>query len=165
MDTVWCGPVDALDKGHVRIQTAFLYPDGSHVDVFVPGDAPLLPPSKLTDLGQTMSWLLDLQVRPGLSKKRQRLVEDALRIYDVEQIGGALITSFPSMDEIVDGVVRLGQACVRGLRSKDPGSGPLVPAYGSGNRGAVTPQATTPAPRETAWPRRPCGPTAASRPP
>lgn len=40
-------------------------------------------------------------------------MEDALRIYDVKQDGGSLVTSFPSMDEIVDGVVRLGQACVR----------------------------------------------------
>jgi len=105
--------IDTVEKGHVRIETVFLYPDGSHVDLFVADDTPLLPPSRLSDLGQTMSWLLDVQVRPWLSKKRQRLVEDALRIYDVEQDGGALVTSLPSMDELVDGVVRLGQACVR----------------------------------------------------
>ncbi len=105
--------VDAVDKGHVRIETAFLYPDGAHVDIFVPHDEPLFPPARLTDLGQTMSWLLDLQVRPWLSKKRQRLVEDALRLYDVEQQGGELIARLPGEDALMDGIVRLGQACVR----------------------------------------------------
>lgn len=65
--------VDQLPKGHVRLETAFLYPDGSSVDVFVVETAPLLHTVKLSDLGQTTSWLLDVQVRPWLSKKRQRL--------------------------------------------------------------------------------------------
>lgn len=105
--------VDRLPKGHVRLETEFLYPDGSSVDVFVVDDAPLLRKMKLTDLGQTMSWLLDVQVKPWLSKKRQRLVEDALRIYAVEQVGGALERPLTSVDDVMEGVVRLGQACVR----------------------------------------------------
>jgi len=68
---------------------------------------------KLTDLGQTTSWLLDVQVRPWLSKKRQRFVKDALRIHEVRQKGGALERSLPTLDVLVDGVMKLGQACVR----------------------------------------------------
>jgi Domain of unknown function DUF1828 len=105
--------VDTLPKGHVRIETAFLYPDGSSVDVFLVDDAPLFAPRKLSDFGQTTSWLLDVQVRPWLSKKRQRFVEDALRIYGVEQHGGALEFSLESLDRLTDGLVKLGQACVR----------------------------------------------------
>ncbi len=105
--------VDQLPKGHVRMETEFLYPDGSSVDVFIVQESPLLPAAKLSDLGQTTSWLLDIQVRPWLSKKRQRFLEDALRIYDVKQSGGALERALPSMDELIQGVVKLGQACVR----------------------------------------------------
>lgn len=105
--------VDQLPKGHVRLETAFLYPDGSSIDVFVPNTEPLFPPSKLSDLGQTTAWLMDMQVKPWMSKKRQQLLEDAISLYGVRLEGGALETALPSLDELVEGVVRLGQACIR----------------------------------------------------
>ncbi len=105
--------IDQLPKGYVRMETAFIYPDGSSVDVFVVDDAPLLRTLKLSDLGQTTSWLLDVQVRPWLSKKRQGLLEDALRSLDVRQEGGALERPLSSITQLIDGVVKLGQACVR----------------------------------------------------
>lgn len=106
------GAIDQLPQGHVRIQTRFLYPEGSFVDLFL-RDEKLLPPTHLSDLGQTMTWLLDVQVRPSLSKKRQTYVNDALAVLGVEQNQGALECALPSMDDLVDGIVRLGQACVR----------------------------------------------------
>lgn len=105
--------VEETKRGHVRIETGFLYPEGSFVDLFVPRDGTLFPEIKLSDFGQTMQWLLDVQVRPWLSKKRQEFVRDALRLYDVTQHGGALELTLKSLDELVDGIVRLGQACVR----------------------------------------------------
>jgi len=105
--------VDQVPRGHVRIETAFLYPEGSSVDLFVPEDRTLVPQLRLSDLGRTMEWLLDVQVRPWLSKKRQSFVEDALRVHGVRQEGGALEVPLASLDEIVEGVVRLGQTCVR----------------------------------------------------
>jgi hypothetical protein len=105
--------VDQIEKGHVRLETAFLYPDGSSIDVFVVEESALFRAMKLSDLGQTTSWLLDVQVKPWLSKKRQRFVEDALRIYDVRQAGGALERPLVSADALIDGVVKLAQACVR----------------------------------------------------
>lgn len=106
--------IDQLEKGHMRLETAFLYPDGASIDLFIENRDPLLPPEALTDFGQTMSWLLDVQVKPWMSKKRQRFLEDALRIYDVKQQGGALETKVaPDLANLVDAVMRLGQACVR----------------------------------------------------
>jgi hypothetical protein len=108
--------LDLLSTGHVRIETMFLYPDGSSVDVFLvrEADSPLLPPSRLTDLGQTMAWLLTMQVKPRQSKKRQALLEDALRLYRVEQRRGELVLPLEVVnDDIVQGVLGLGQACVR----------------------------------------------------
>lgn len=103
--------VDILPKGHVRIETIFLYPDGSSVDVFVKEEG-LFQAHTLSDLGQTMAWLMDVQVKPWTSKKRQRFVEDALRLYNVELKGGALETGF-TPTRLSDDIVRLGQACVR----------------------------------------------------
>ena len=72
----------------MRIETAFLYPDGASVELFVAEEPGLFPIQRLTDLGQTMAWLLDVQVKPWLSRKRQGFLEDALRLYGVEQRGG-----------------------------------------------------------------------------
>jgi hypothetical protein len=103
--------VDQVPRGHVRIETAFLYPEGSSVDLFVPEDR--TPQLRLSDFGRTMEWLLDVQVRPWLSKECQAFVEDALSVHVVQQEGGALEVPLASLDEIAAGVVRLGQTCVR----------------------------------------------------
>jgi len=60
-----------------------------------------------------MAWLMDVQIKPWLSKKRQRFVEDVIRLYEVEQAGGQLVRPIEDISEIVTGVVGLGQACVR----------------------------------------------------
>jgi hypothetical protein len=105
--------VDVLPKGHLRIETGLLYPDGASIEVYLVEDASLPGGHKLTDLGQTTSWLLDVQVKPWLSKKRQRLLEDAIDLYGVRQNGGALELPLESIDQIPEGIIRLGQACLR----------------------------------------------------
>ena len=107
--------VDRLPRGHIRLETAFLYPDGSSIDVFVKDQAsePLLPSHTLSDLGQTTSWLLDMQVKPWQSKKRQQIVLDILKVHGVKQEGGAFEIAMRNYDELMDDVVRLGQACAR----------------------------------------------------
>ncbi|MBI2569280.1 MAG: DUF1828 domain-containing protein [Candidatus Schekmanbacteria bacterium] len=105
--------VDELRTGHVRIETGFLYPEGSAVDLFIVHDRTLFPRLCLSDLGQTIAWLADVQVRPWLSKKRQAFLNDVLRLYGVAQAGGALELTIPSWNELVPGIMRLGQACVR----------------------------------------------------
>jgi hypothetical protein len=105
--------VDQLEKGHIRIETAFLYPEGGSVDLFIRRDDTLFPEIRLSDLGHTMQWLLDVQVRPWLSKKRQTYLEDVLRTFDVRQEGGALEAQVASLEDLPPAVVRLGQACVR----------------------------------------------------
>src|SRR5690349_19618556 len=109
--------VDTVPRGHLRLETKFLYPDRSSVDLFVlngpqeaiPGTRPVL-----SDLGQTTTWLADLLIKPWQSKKRQRFVEDALHTLDVRQNGGALEADFdPTHNALEDALIRLGQACVR----------------------------------------------------
>jgi len=68
---------------------------------------------KLTDFGNTSSWLLDLQVKPWLSAKRRHLLDQALAGLEVRLAGGALELEVPDLGSLMDGVVRLGQACIR----------------------------------------------------
>jgi hypothetical protein len=111
--------VDELTRGHVRITTSLLYPDGSFVDVFVRRDQPTrsgslsATPIVLSDLGQTTAWLLDVGIKPWLSKKRKTFIEDAISLYGVEQAGGELRLEIHSPEALVSGVLRLGQACIR----------------------------------------------------
>jgi hypothetical protein len=106
--------VDQLPRGHVRFETEFLYPDRSSVDLFLVQEEPLLAPRKLSDLGQTLSWLSDLLVKPWLSKSRQALLEGALLACGARQEGGALELSIESVEhDLLPGIVLLGQACVR----------------------------------------------------
>lgn len=109
--------IDQVRRGHIRLETAFRYPDGGAVDLFIV-EAPTLKRQdftsrKLSDLGGTQEWLLDVQVKPWLSKKRQAILDDAIRIYGVTQEGGALEIQLQDLNELVDKVVVLGQACIR----------------------------------------------------
>ena len=108
--------VDVVPKGHIRIETGFLYPDGASVDVFLVDDLrqPLLSPSRLSDLGQTIGFLLHHDVKPWTSKKRRMQLEEAISLYGVELVGGSLdkrITD--TQGSLRDGIILLGQACVR----------------------------------------------------
>lgn len=106
---------DLLPKGYLRIETGFLYPDGSNIDLFLKSAAQpgLFDKLTLSDLGETSAWLLDVQVKPWLSKKRQALLDDAIAIYGVSKQGGALQLDVERLDQLPDAIVRLGQACVR----------------------------------------------------
>lgn len=104
--------VDEVNQ-YLRCETVFLYPDGSSVDLFIGADEPLFPKYFLSDLGQTMTWLLDMQIKPWQSKRRQHLLEDAIHIYKVQHSGGVLRLPLASLDEMVPGIIGLGQACVR----------------------------------------------------
>jgi hypothetical protein len=105
--------VDATITNKTRIETVFKYPDGSSIDVFVDAPHELFAKPRLTDFGQTMSWLLDLPIRPWQSKKRQEFVKDVLRLYSVTQEGGALVKGIENEAELSSDIVALGQACMR----------------------------------------------------
>jgi hypothetical protein len=112
--------IDVVPRGHIRIMTGLLYPDGASVDIFVVNDTPPIlagvtpaQPLRLSDLGQTVAWLLDIGVRPWLSKKRQALVEDVLRINGVQQDGGELRLDLKPGDDLTVRVLRLAHSCIR----------------------------------------------------
>ena len=104
--------IDTVERGHIRIQTDFRYPEGSYVDLFLLANG-LFPQERLSDLGNTFSWLADLQIRPWESKKRLQFVEDVVKALDVELVDGALETSVPAPTALPGAISRLGQACLR----------------------------------------------------
>lgn len=106
--------VDEVNNGHVRLETRFLYPDRSSIDLFIRNTVQTGGALVLSDMGQTTLWLSDILVKPWQSKKRMRFVEDAMHTLDIRQNGGAFETSFEMTPEsLMDAAIRLGQACVR----------------------------------------------------
>lgn len=106
--------VDPIAKGHLRVETVFLYPDGAYVDVFLVEEGPLLPPRLLSDLGQTMDFLLHHDVKPWSTKKRRLQLEEAIALHGVRLQGGALEREVHlDAAHLQTAVVDLAQACLR----------------------------------------------------
>lgn len=120
--------VDVLPEGHLRVETKFLYPDGSFVDVFVVDDPH--EPRTLSDFAQTTAFLLDNNVKPWASPKRRAQLADVLSLYGVERRGGELCLDFDPQNTAMLGerVIVLGQACLRmsDFTGKPPRSLPKV---------------------------------------
>lgn len=107
--------VDTVPKGHIRIETGFLYPDGAFIDVFLEqqNGIPNLHKPKLTDFGGTWSWLQNLDLKPTKTKSTQKHYERVLEIYGCTQAGAAIERELNSLDEIQYGIIDLAQACLR----------------------------------------------------
>lgn len=114
-DRVLVRSVDQVRRGHIRVETGLQYPDGSSIDVFLTHPMPLAPGAqmRLSDLGQTTGWLLDMQIRPWMSKKRTAFIEDVLESLSVKQVGGELVLDLKPSESLLGGVLKLGQACIR----------------------------------------------------
>lgn len=106
------GEIDDVN-GYVRIQTRFLYPDGAFVDVFATEHVVYgAPYVTLTDLGQTYWWLVDCTGTTDTSPFEQ-IVDDVKRLHDVRRYGAMIECDITSLDDLIYGVIRLGQACAR----------------------------------------------------
>lgn len=107
--------IEEIRSGVVRVETALVYPDGTSIEVFVEPQSDLFENrTRLSDFGQTMAWLLDVQVKPWQSKKRSELLEDALRPYGVERQDAELVYILQNGgNDLPIGVLRLSQACLR----------------------------------------------------
>lgn len=107
---VWADGVDALPDGKIRLETKFKYPDGGSIELYLVEDAQT---PRLTDLGETMTWLFHAQVKPWASAKRRTFVEDVLEQHGVTQRGGELLVLVPTIDKLGESLIALGQSCLR----------------------------------------------------
>jgi hypothetical protein len=106
---------DVIASGALRLLTPFMYPDGSQIDLFIEEPGPLFKTRILSDLGQTTSYLLDLQVKPWASNKRRQIIEDVCRSLEVEWRGGRFQIELgdADMEQLSSCLLRLAQACIR----------------------------------------------------
>ncbi|HEY8668279.1 MAG TPA: DUF1828 domain-containing protein [Tepidisphaeraceae bacterium] len=106
---------DIIRNGMLRMATPFRYADGSQVDLFLGQQPDLFEGWKLTDLGHTTAYLLDLHLKPWTTKRRKQIVTDICTALDVKREGGELAVYLKDgqMPLLGDAMVRLGQACIR----------------------------------------------------
>ena len=107
--------IDLTSKGHIRMQTSFLYPDGSHVDIFIKKNHGLLAsvePLLITDFGTTFAWLSNAQVHPKKSKRRAAVMDDILATYGI-RLNGSSLELHTEDNRLSEAIIRLGQACLR----------------------------------------------------
>jgi hypothetical protein len=111
------GTVNTVPKGHIRIETGFLYPDGSSIDVFIeqPDQATLdIHKPILSDFGTTWSWLQNFEMRPNRSPAQKIYFSTILENYKCRLNGAALECEIENnLDDLAVGIMRLGQACMR----------------------------------------------------
>jgi hypothetical protein len=107
---------DEVDSSLLRAATPFRYPDGSNIDVFFsfePSTLPQMAPITVTDLGQTVSHLLDMHIKTWATKKRKQVVSDVCKALGVTQRNGEFLVEVESLSGISDAIVRVCQACIR----------------------------------------------------
>lgn len=100
--------VDVVPKGHIRIETSSLYPDGTSIAVFLLNNRP----ATLSDLGQTTSQLSGLRYTSE-SVSQQRRVVSVLENYSVQPDGRSLLYELSEdLSDISEKTLLLSFACV-----------------------------------------------------
>lgn len=96
-------------NGWTRIRTPYLYPDGDVIDLFykISQDRPIL-----TDLGETIRWLVSQTTSEFLSKKQEQAVQDIVLTHDVEHYQGALLVRVGDGELMASTITRLAQAAI-----------------------------------------------------
>jgi hypothetical protein len=99
----------------LRMSTPFVYPNGSHVDVFLEQDTSLFNHYLLSDFGQTWLYLQDAQVSPNSTERRRNLLSDICKQHGVVVKDGVLTLEILAHEitDISQAIMRLSQACVR----------------------------------------------------
>lgn len=107
--------VRTLRQKHLAIETGFTYPDGGSIEVYVVHDSMLADANHLTitDFGNTVNWLMNLGIKAWQGPSKRELVKQAVDPYDVTIKGAELRIEGLSLGALHDGILRLGQACLR----------------------------------------------------
>lgn len=102
-DLFTCQPAN---HDFTRICTPYLYPDGDIIDLFykVNGEYEII-----TDLGETIRWLLSQTINNFLSSQQEQAIQDILLTHDVEQYRGCFMIRLRSGDSLAEAVTRLAQ--------------------------------------------------------
>lgn len=95
--------------GYTRIRTPYLYPDGDVIDLFykVSQGQPIV-----SDLGETMRWLLSQTTAEVLSTKQEQALQDILLTHDVERYRGAFVVRVSGDESLSSAIMRLAQVAI-----------------------------------------------------
>ena len=107
---------DLIKNDMLRIQTPFQYMDGSKIDLFIGEKIDLFGKNIIiSDLGQTVATLLEVQFKPWSNKKRKEVVNEICSSLNVQWVGGEFKVELKEEDlhQVSDAIVRLSQACIR----------------------------------------------------
>jgi len=96
-------------NGFVCIRTPYLYPDGDIIDLFYKTQG---EQQVLTDLGETLRWLITQSATQHLSKKQDQAIQDIKITHGVELFQGALVTRKSSEETLAETIMRLAQAVI-----------------------------------------------------
>lgn len=93
-----------------------MYPDGSHIDLFLGQTDSEQKGYILSDQGQTVSYLSDLHINPLKTKKKKEALSDICESLKITHENGELLIRIP-FDNIqatfASATTRLVQACIR----------------------------------------------------
>lgn len=104
--------VEGIDVvgGSYRLQTRLLYPDGSNIDVFLsPGDKPPV----MSDMGNTMTWLSHMNIKPWTTTRRREEVEAIVSSIGVVLDDGMIVSQVEGEEHESLAMIRVAQACSR----------------------------------------------------
>ena len=112
---------DVVRSGALRMETPFMYPNGSYVDVFLDRTEGLFQGNyTLSDYGQTGVFLENAQVKLGSTQigstqRRRQILRDVCDELHVAFRQGTLLVEIAGneVSDISDAIFRLSQACVR----------------------------------------------------
>jgi len=103
-----------LPRGHFRVDTKLLYPDGASISVFVErGNLLRNEGCALSDFGKTFAKLSELQVNPRHPRTRFQAIEETVGDVGARVLDDRIVIKFSELSEFSDCIINLGQACIR----------------------------------------------------
>jgi len=106
---------DVVRSGALRMSTPFVYPNGSHVDVFLEKRPLLYESYLLSDCGQTGLYLQDAQVKMDSTERKRQILGDICAEHGIALRNGCLELELSGQDavNIATAIFNLSQTCVR----------------------------------------------------
>ncbi len=97
---------------YYRIFTPLLYPDGDCIGVYCKR-TPTGQSTAITDLGNTLAWLLSNYTSKRISGKHKQMMSEIASLHGVQFVDGELLAWCQDDSDLPDTVMRVAQAAMR----------------------------------------------------
>lgn len=92
-----------------RVRTSYCYPDGEVIDLFCESSK---DGKFVTDIGETIRWLLSHTTADCLSEQQIQKIQDILSRYGVKLYQGIFVGYLSDDESFDDALERLASACI-----------------------------------------------------